>query len=780
MNGNRKNVSVHFCINERVDSMNKFGKAIVKLRVPILIISILLLIPAAIGFLKTRVNYDVLSYLPKDIETMKGQDILADDFGTGAFSLCLVEGMDDKDVVKLKEKMEQVDNVDTVIWYDSIMDISIPDEILPQEIRDAYRTNDCTMMAIIFKTTMSSDETMEAITQIRKLASEQCFISGMSAVVTDTKDLCDKEVPIYVTIAVILSLIVLSLTMDSFLVPIFFLLSIGMAIVYNLGTNVFKGEISYITQALTAVLQLGVTMDYSIFLWHSYQEEKKVNGKENKEAMADAIASTFSSVIGSSITTVAGFIALCFMTFTLGLDLGIVMAKGVVIGVICCVTVLPSMILIFDKPIEKTCHRSLLPKFEKLSKFIVNKYWIFHILFLILLVPALYGYTHTDVYYNLDSSLPEDLPSIQANQKLEEEFNMNSTHMILLDSNLDEKSINKVISEIKDVKGVKTVLGLESVVGPMIPQSMIPQDLKSKLDNGEWKLMLVMSEYKVASDEVNTQCDEINTIIHKYDDKGMLIGEAPCTKDLIEITDKDFNTVSTVSIGVILLIILFVFKSVSLPIILVCVIEFAIFINMGIPAYTNTTLPFIASIVIGTIQLGSTVDYAILMTTRYKRERSNGLAKKEAVTVALQTSMTSIIVSALSFFAATFGVGCYSEIDMISSLCTLMARGAIISMFVVIFLLPAALMLFDKLIIHTTIGFKGITGKQKAAYAGAGNADPAPEQAAANDDDFLNEDRPFAKKKNGNFDNFDFDDSYSDDDKYIDVNNDSNGPADQQ
>ena len=444
--------------------MNKFGKAIVKLRVPILIISILLLIPAAIGFLKTRVNYDVLSYLPKDIETMKGQDILADDFGTGAFSLCLVEGMDDKDVVKLKKQMEQVDNVvlkiiaiivQSSLRYASLISFGKISSGIAISIIESYQ---------ITESTLSSDETMEAITQIRKLASKQCFISGMSAVVTDTKDLCDKEVPIYVTIAVILSLIVLSLTMDSFLVPIFFLLSIGMAIVYNLGTNVFKGEISYITQALTAVLQLGVTMDYSIFLWHSYQEEKKVNGKENKEAMADAIASTFSSVIGSSITTVAGFVALCFMTFTLGLDLGIVMAKGVVIGVICCVTVLPSMILIFDKPIEKTCHRALLPKFDKLSKFIVNKYWIFHILFLILLVPALYGYTHTDVYYNLDSSLPEDLPSIQANQKLEEEFNMNSTHMILLDSNLDEKSINKVISEIKNVKGVKTVLGLESVV----------------------------------------------------------------------------------------------------------------------------------------------------------------------------------------------------------------------------------------------------------------------------------------------------------------------------
>lgn len=706
---------IFFDLHERVDSMNKLGKAIVKCRIPILIISILLLIPAAIGYLKTRVNYDILSYLPKDIETMEGQDILADDFGTGAFSLCLVEGMDDKDIVKLKEQMEQVEHVDSVIWYDSIMDISIPDEILPENIRDAYRNEDCTMMAILFETTMSSDETMDAITEIRKLTDKQCFISGMSAVVTDTKDLCDKEVPIYVTIAVVLSLLVLSLTMDSFLIPIFFLLSIGMAIVYNLGTNVFKGEISYITQALTAVLQLGVTMDYSIFLWHSYQEEKKQNGKDKEEAMADAIAATFSSVIGSSITTVAGFVALCFMTFTLGLDLGIVMAKGVVIGVICCVTVLPSMILIFDKAIEKTCHKPLLPSFQKVSRFIVDKYWIFLILFVILLVPAVYGYTHTDVYYNLDSSLPEDLPSIQANTKLEEEFNMNSTHMILIDSGLKEKDINRMITEIEKVDGVKTVLGLESVVGPMIPQSMIPEELKSKLDNGEWKLMLVMSEYKVASDEVNEQCDAINKIIDTYDEKGMLIGEAPCTKDLIEITDKDFNTVSIVSIGVILLIILFVFKSVSLPIILVCVIEFAIFINMGIPAYTNTVLPFIASIVIGTIQLGSTVDYAILMTTRYKRERSNGCEKKEAVTIALSTSMTSIIVSALSFFAATFGVGCYSEIDMISSLCTLMARGALISMVVVILVLPAALMLFDKLIIHTTIGFKGIRKQKKAS-----------------------------------------------------------------
>ena len=761
--------------------MEKFGKVIVKLRIPILILSFLLLIPSAIGYFNTRVNYDILYYLPNEIETMQGQDILMDDFNKGAYAMVVVQNMDTKSTDRLIKKVENVDHVAQVISYTGIVGEDVPSEIVPSKFRKYFENDstDTTLFAIFFDNTTSSDDTMNAIIQIREQTEGQAFISGMSAVVTDTKNLSEKETPLYVLIAVVLVCIVLAIFMDSFLVPVFFMISIGMAIVYNLGSNILLGEVSYITKALAAVLQLGVTLDYSIFLWHSYKEMKEIYPDDHKEAMAVAIGNTLTSVVGSSITTVAGFIALCFMSFTLGLDLGIVMAKGVVIGVICCVTVLPSMILIFDKPIEKTCHRALLPKFDKLSKFIVNKYWIFHILFLILLVPALYGYTHTDVYYNLDSSLPEDLPSIQANQKLEEEFNMNSTHMILLDSNLDEKSINKVISEIKNVKGVKTVLGLESVVGPMIPQSMIPQDLKSKLDNGEWKLMLVMSEYKVASDEVNTQCDEINTILHKYDSKGMLIGEAPCTKDLIEITDKDFNTVSTVSIGVILLIILFVFKSVSLPIILVCVIEFAIFINMGIPAFTNTTLPFIASIVIGTIQLGSTVDYAILMTTRYKRERSNGLAKKEAVTVALQTSMISIIVSALSFFAATFGVGCYSEIDMISSLCTLMARGAIISMFVVIFLLPAALMLFDKLIIHTTIGFKGITGKQKAAYAGAGNVDPASEQKTA-DDDFLNEDRPFAKKKSGNFDNYDFDDSYSDDDKYIDVNNDSNGPADRQ
>ncbi len=685
--------------------MSKFGKLIVKLRIPILLISLILLVPSAIGFLNTRVNYDILTYLPKDIETMKGQDILAEDFGCGAFSLFVVEGMQDKDIVKLKQKIMEVDSVETVIWYDSIMDISVPDEILPDEIREAYRSGDCTMMAIMYSSTMSSDETMNAITEIRKIAGEQCFLSGMSAVVTDTKDLCDREVPIYVGIAVLLSVIVLSITMDSFLIPVFFLLSIGMAIIYNLGSNVISGEISYITQALAAVLQLAVTMDYSIFLWHSYRAKKPLfNTKE--EAMAEAIEKTLSSVVGSSITTVAGFVALCFMSFTLGMDLGIVMAKGVVIGVICCVTVLPSMILTFDKAIMKTTHKSLLPEFKKLSSFIVNKYWLFLIIFAVALVPAIYGYRNTSVYYNLDTSLPADLPSIAANAKLEEEFHMNSTHIIMLDSNLDTKTTNNLVEDINKLDGIKAVLGIDSVVGPTIPMEMIPSEIKSKVDNGEYKLLMVLSEYKVATDEVNAQCDEINKLVKSYDEKGMLIGEAPCTKDLIEITDVDFKTVSTVSIALVALIIMFVFKSISIPVVLISVIEFAIFINMGIPCYTGTVLPFIASIVIGTIQLGSTVDYAILMTNHYKEERMTGLSKKEAVKNALQHSISSIIVSALTFFAATFGVGMYSDIDMISSLCTLMARGAIISMFVVIFILPAFLVLCDKILTHTSLGFK--------------------------------------------------------------------------
>ncbi len=685
--------------------MDKLGNGIVKLRIPIFIISILLLIPAAIGYVNTRVNYDILSYLPKDIETMAGQDILVEDFGTGAFSLFLVEGMEDKDIVAMKQDIEKVEHVKSVIWYDSILDISVPETMLPKDIVEAYRSDNATMMAIIFDTTMSSDETMDAIEEIRKVAGRNCFLSGMSAVVTDTKNLSNRETPIYVIIAVILSTIVLSLTMDSFIVPLFFLLSIGMAIVYNLGSNIFMGEISYITKALSAVLQLGVTMDYSIFLWHSYCENKERFPEDKERAMSHAIRNTITSVVGSSITTVAGFIALCFMSFTLGMDLGIVMAKGVIFGVAACVTVLPSMILIFDRAIEKTKHKPIIPDLGRISDFVTGRFYIFIILFVVILIPAVYGYTHTDVYYNLDETLPRDLDSIVANSKLQEEFNMNSTHMVLMKSQMSSKDANAMIAEMKGVDGVKTVLGLDALIGPTIPKEMIPNNIKEVLENDEYQLMLIMSEYKVASDEVNKQCDELNAIIKKYDKKGMLVGEAPCTKDLIEITDVDFKTVSIVSIGAIFLIIAVVFRSISLPVILVSVIEFAIFINMGIPCYTNTEIPFIASIVIGTIQLGATVDYAILMTNRYKKERRRGAEKKQAIQIALGASVQSIMVSALSFFAATFGVGFYSNIDMISSLCTLMARGAIISMFVVILVLPAMFMVFDSLIIHTSLGF---------------------------------------------------------------------------
>ncbi|MCI8508566.1 MAG: MMPL family transporter [Lachnospiraceae bacterium] len=685
--------------------MDKLGNGIVKLRIPIFIISILLLIPAAIGYVNTRVNYDILSYLPKDIETMAGQDILVEDFGTGAFSLFLVEGMEDKDIVAMKQDIEKVEHVKSVIWYDSILDISVPETMLPKDIVEAYRSDNATMMAIIFDTTMSSDETMDAIEEIRKVAGRNCFLSGMSAVVTDTKNLSNRETPIYVIIAVILSTIVLSLTMDSFIVPLFFLLSIGMAIVYNLGSNIFMGEISYITKALSAVLQLGVTMDYSIFLWHSYCENKERFPEDKERAMSHAIRNTITSVVGSSITTVAGFIALCFMSFTLGMDLGIVMAKGVIFGVAACVTVLPSMILIFDKAIEKTKHKPIIPDLGGISDFVTGKFYIFIILFVVILIPAVYGYTHTDVYYNLDETLPKDLESIVANSKLQEEFNMNSTHMVLMKSDMSSKDADAMITEMKEIDGVKTVLGLDALIGPTIPKEMIPNNIKEVLENDEYQLMLIMSEYKVASDEVNKQCDELNAVIKKYDEKGMLVGEAPCTKDLIEITDVDFKTVSVVSIGAIFLIIAVVFRSISLPVILVSVIEFAIFINMGIPCYTNTEIPFIASIVIGTIQLGATVDYAILMTNRYKKERKRGAGKEQAIQIALGASVQSIMVSALSFFAATFGVGFYSNIDMISSLCTLMARGAIISMFVVILVLPAMFMVFDGLIIHTSIGF---------------------------------------------------------------------------
>lgn len=686
--------------------MISFGKKVVKFKVPIFICSLLLLIPSIFGYVNTRVNYDILSYLPKDIETMVGQDILMDEFGTGAFSLFIADGMSMKDCSAVKKKIEKVEHVEKVIWYDSFADISMPMSLLPEKIKEAFNTDTSTMMAIIFNDTTSADGTMKAIEEIRSIAGEQCFLSGMSAVVTDTKNLSNKETPIYVLIAVLLSCIVLALTMDSYLVPFLFLLSIGFAIVYNLGSNYFMGEISYITKALSAVLQLGVTMDYSIFLWHSYQEQQERFQGDKNRAMAHAISGTITSVVGSSITTVAGFLALCFMSFTLGMDLGIVMAKGVIIGVICCVTVLPSMILILDKALEKCKHKALLPEFKGISNFVTKHYMIFAILFVVLMIPAIYGNNHTSVYYNLDETLPKDLASIVANNKLKDDFDMNATHMVLVDRNLQAKETRKMIKEMEEVEGIKWVLGLDALIGPAIPESMLPTSIVNTLKSEDYQLMLVGSQYKVASDEVNTQVDELNKILKTYDSKGMLVGEAPCTKDLITITDHDFKVVSIVSIGVIFLIIGVVFKSISLPIILVSVIEFAIFINMGIPYYTKTEIPFIASIVIGTIQLGATVDYAILMTNRYKRERSLGAGKKEAVAVAHQASIKSVIVSALSFFAATFGVGCYSNIDMISSLCTLMARGAIVSMFVVIFILPSMFLIFDKVICITSIGFK--------------------------------------------------------------------------
>ena len=686
--------------------MVKVGKKIVKFRVPILILSIILLIPAVWGYVNTRINYDVLTYLPEDIETMQGQEIMTNDFGIGAFSMLMVDGMEDKDIVKLKEKVEKVDGVANVLWYDSLADISVPQSMLPSKLYDEYNTEDGTMMAVFFKDGTSSDETMKAVTEIRKVTGKECFLSGMSAIVEDTKELAEKETPLYVLIAVALSALVLAITMESIFVPVLFLLSIGIAIVYNLGTNVFFGEISYITKALAAVLQLGVTMDYSIFLMHSYQEQQVRYNGDKERAMAHAISQTFSSVIGSSVTTVAGFIALCFMSFTLGKDIGIVMAKGVIFGVLVCVTVLPSMILCCDKLIEKTKHKPLLPDIGRISDKVTKRYVIYVVAFVILLFPAIYGNNHTGVYYNLDESLPKNLPSVIANTKLKEDYNMNTTHMILVDSSVAGSDVKKMSQEIEKVDGVKWVLGLDNLVGSGVPADMLPESVTGMLKNDKYQLLMVNSTYKVATDKVNKQIEQIDKIMDKYDKGAMLVGEGPLTKDLINITDTDFKRVSAVSIGIVFVIILLLFKSITIPVILVGVIEFAIFVNMGIPFYTGTKLPFVASIVIGTIQLGATVDYAILMTTRYQRERSRGAGKFDAITTAHKFSAQSIIVSALSFFAATIGVGLYSNIDMISSLCILMARGALISMVVVVLILPSLFMVFDKIIVKTSKGFQ--------------------------------------------------------------------------
>lgn len=685
----------------------KFGKWVVKCRIPILVLAVALLVPSLIGMIMTRINYDMLTYLPGDIDTVVGQDILMDEFGKGAFSFVIIEGMDPKDVSSLREDISHVDHVDTVLWYDDFADVSVPMEILPSKLYDAFNSGDSTMLAIFFDTSTSSDDTMEAITAIRSIAGKQCFVSGMSAMVTDLKDLCEKEEPIYVGIAVALACVAMMIFMDNWITPFVFLMSIGMAILLNMGTNYFLGEISYLTKALSAVLQLAVTMDYSIFLWHSYEEQKSMY-EDNKEAMAVAINNTLTSVVGSSITTVAGFIALCFMSYTLGLDLGIVMAKGVILGVIGCVTTLPSMILVLDKLLQKTSHKSLLPDMGKVASGITKVFPVFLILFLGLVLPSYLSYkaTNNEVYYDLGETLPEDMAYVVANSKLQEDFGVGATHMVLVSTDVSDTDVRAMIHEMENVEGIKYALGLESVVGPLVPEEMLPESVKEVLKSDDWELLLVNSEYKTATDEVNAQINELNTILKKYDSKGMLIGEAPCTKDLIETTDEDFKVVNTVSIVAIFVIIALVEKSITLPLILVAVIELSIFINLGLAHLTGTSLPFIAPICISTIQLGATVDYAILMTTRYKQERYEGRDKREAVTNALKLSIPSIIVSAMGLFSATFGVALYSDVDIISSLCDLMARGAIVSMFAVILFLPAMFMLFDKMICVTSIGFR--------------------------------------------------------------------------
>ena len=685
----------------------KFGKWVVKCRIPILVLAVALLVPSLIGMIMTRINYDMLTYLPGDIDTVVGQDILMDEFGKGAFSFVIIEGMDPEDVSSLREDISHVDHVDTVLWYDDFADVSVPMEILPSKLYDAFNSGDSTMLAIFFDTSTSSDDTMEAITAIRSIAGKQCFVSGMSAMVTDLKDLCEKEKTIYVGIAVALACVAMMIFMDNWITPFVFLMSIGMAILLNMGTNYFLGEISYLTKALSAVLQLAVTMDYSIFLWHSYEEQKSMY-EDNKEAMAVAINNTLTSVVGSSITTVAGFIALCFMSYTLGLDLGIVMAKGVILGVIGCVTTLPSMILVLDKLLQKTSHKSLLPDMGKVASGITKVFPVFLILFLGLVLPSYLSYkaTNNEVYYDLGETLPEDMAYVVANSKLQEDFGVGATHMVLVSTDVSDTDVRAMIHEMENVEGIKYALGLESVVGPLVPEEMLPESVKEVLKSDDWELLLVNSEYKTATDEVNAQINELNTILKKYDSKGMLIGEAPCTKDLIETTDEDFKVVNTVSIVAIFVIIALVEKSITLPLILVAVIELSIFINLGLAHLTGTSLPFIAPICISTIQLGATVDYAILMTTRYKQERYEGRDKREAVTNALKVSIPSIIVSAMGLFSATFGVALYSDVDIISSLCDLMARGAIVSMFAVILFLPAMFMLFDKMICVTSIGFR--------------------------------------------------------------------------
>ena len=684
--------------------MIKVGKWIAKHKVVIVIVSLLLLIPSFLGMAATRVNYDILSYLPDSLETVEGQDIMVDEFGMGAFSMVVVENMDLKDVAALKEKFQDVDHVKDVLWYDSVADLSIPVSMIPDKFKDAFFNGDATMMIALFDNTTSSDAAMEAVTDMRKIANEQCYISGMSGVVTDIKNIALEEMPIYVVIAACLSLLVLILAMDSLVIPVLFLISVGLAVVYNLGSNIFFGQVCYITKSLTAVLQLGVTMDYSIFLLNSFEAYKK-KYDEKERAMAHAIGDTFKSVAGSSVTTIAGFLALCVMTFALGRDMGIVMAKGVVIGVICCVTVLPAMILVFDGAIEKTKHKALSPSLDKASGFITKHYKVWLIVFLVLLYPAIYGNNHTQIYYNIDKSLPSTLASNVANDKLKEDFDMSTVHMVLLKNGLDSKQKTQMLDQIDKVDGVKWSLGMNSLIGPTFPESMIPSNIREMLESDNYEVQFVCSEYSSATDECNAQLDKIQEIVKSYSPESMVIGEAPLMKDLQDTTDVDLQRVNILSMAAIFVIILFVFKSISLPFILLAVIEFAIFVNMAIPYYQGVTLPFVASIVIGAIQLGATVDYAILMTSNYQKQRHLGKTKKESISIAHKFSMKSIIVSGCSFFAATFGVALYSQVDMIGSICTLLARGAVISTIVVLLILPAMFMVFDPIIVHTSKGF---------------------------------------------------------------------------
>ncbi len=689
--------------------MEKFGQFICKHKVAILIISLLLLIPSIIGYKATRVNYDILVYLPDNIETIKGENILADDFDMGAFSVVILENMQSKDIIELEKQFREVGNVEKVVGLTDIIGTDVPLEMLPDEIKDKLYKDNTTPVLVTFKDGISEDTTMETVEKLREISNENCKISGMTATVLDTRNLSDSEVIIYVMIAVALCLIILQLALDSYLAPVLMLLNIGMAVLYNMGTNAFLGQTSYITKAISAVLQLGVTMDFAIFLYHSYKAEKE-KASNNDEAMATAIAKTLVSVLGSSLTTIAGFLALCSMNLTLGKDIGLVMAKGVLIGVITAVTTLPAMLLVFDKWVEKTKHKEILPRFEKVKNFNLKHYKAILVAFIVILPFAVYGYTHTENYYNLSKSLPDTLNSIQANNELKDKFDMVSTELLLVDKNMPDYKLNEMLDKIESLDGIEWTLSYSKISKKVnIPKEMLPEDITSIFESDKYQMVIINSKYEIATNELNSQIEEVNKIIKEYDDTAILAGEGPLMKDLVEISDHDFNSVNTVSIAIILVIMVFVLKSVSLPIILIAAIEFAIFINMGIPAYTGTVIPFIASIVIGTIQLGATIDYAILITTKYKTARIEGKDKHQAIDEALGTSIQSIIVSALCFFGATFGVGMYSKIEMIGSLCSLMARGAIISMVTVLTVLPAFLIVFDKIICKTTANMRRLS-----------------------------------------------------------------------